>query len=151
MGHFVTGDPDRDFLRMMSDHHKGMIAMAHPTIENKEPLSVKDDAKKLDKAQDMEIDKMISMLSTQWTDDYTPSIMPNSQKMVDELKGKSGNDYSRTFLNNVIMHHTEALKMIDDYLPKGKNAEVKRMAEKMKADQSREIAEFKKKVAKLGT
>ena len=25
----MTGDPDRDFLRMMSDHHRGMIEMAH--------------------------------------------------------------------------------------------------------------------------
>lgn len=146
----MTGDPDRDFLRMMSDHHMGMIAMAHPTMDFKGELSVKDEAKKLDKNQDAELEKMSTMLSKQWNDDYTPSIMPSNQKMVNDLSGKSGNDYSRTFLKNVVMHHTQALKMIDEYLPKAKNAEVKRMAEKMKADQAREIAEFNKKLASLG-
>ena len=40
--------------------------------------------------------------------------------------------------------------MIDDYLPKAKNAMLKQMAETMKADQTKEIAEFRQKVAKLG-
>lgn len=146
----MTGDPDRDFLRMMSDHHKGLIAMAHPTIESKEALSVKADAKKLDAKQDSEIEKMVSMLSKEWKDDYTPSVTPSNQKMVDELKGKSGDDYSRTFLKNVVMHHEQAVSMINEYLPKGKNAEVKKMAEKMKVDQQREITEFNRKIAKLG-
>lgn len=146
----MTGDPDRDFLRMMSDHHKGMIAMAHPTMDFKGELSVKGEAKKLDKNQDAELEKMSTMLSKQWNDDYTPSIMPSNQKMVNDLSGKSGNDYSRAFLSNVVMHHTEAIKMIDEYLAKAKNADVKQMAEKMKADQAREIAEFNRKLANLG-
>lgn len=147
----MTGDPDRDFLRMMSDHHKGMIAMAHPTIDSKEKLSVKDDARKMDKAQDTEIETMISMLSKQWKDDYTPSISASNQKMVDELKTKSGADYSRTFLKNVIAHHGEAIEMIDAYLPTAKNPDVKQMAEKMKADQTREISDFRQKLKNLGS
>ena len=31
----TTGDADHDFLRMMSDHHKGMILMAHMTKDRK--------------------------------------------------------------------------------------------------------------------
>ena len=143
----MTGDPDRDFLRMMSDHHKGMIAMVHPTIESKENLSVKPDARQIDKAQDAELNKMITILSNQYKDDYTPKVTLDNQRMVDELKGKSGKDYSRTFLANVIMHHEEAVRMVDDYLPKAKNPEVKRMAETIKADQTKEIAKFKRELA----
>lgn len=69
--------------------------------------------------------------------------------MVDELSGKSGADYGRTFLKNVIAHHEQAIKMIDDYLPKAKNPQVKAMAEKMKADQTKEIAEFQKKLTAM--
>lgn len=29
----MTGDPDRDFFRMMTDHHKGLVAMAHLSVE----------------------------------------------------------------------------------------------------------------------
>ncbi len=145
----MTGDPDRDFLRMMSDHHKGLTAMAHPTLDKKENLAVKGDASKMDKKQDAELEKMITILDQQYKDTYTPSVMPDNQRMVDELKGKSGADYSRTFLKNVIAHHEQAIKMIDDYLPKAKNPQVKRMAEKMKSDQSKEIAELRRKLSAM--
>lgn len=145
----MTGDPDHDFLRMMSDHHKGLIAMVHPTIDSKENLAVKGDASKLDKKQDTEIEKMIAILDKQYKDPYTPKLMADHQRMVDELKGKSGADYSRTFLRNVIEHHQQAIKMIDDYLPQAKNAEVKNMAVKMKSDQTKEIAEFQKKLGAM--
>ena len=143
----MTGDPDRDFLRMMSDHHKGLIAIVHPTLDKKENLAVKGDASKMDKKQDTEIEKMITMLDQQYKDAYTPSVMPDNQRMVDELNGKSGVDYSRTFLKNVIAHHRQAVKMIDEYLPKAKNPQVKSMAEKMKSDQTKEIAELQKKLS----
>jgi len=145
----MTGDPDRDFLRMMSDHHKGLIAIVHPTLERKENLAVKGDARKMDKKQDAELDKMITMLDQQFKDAYTPSVMPDNQRMVDELNGKSGADYSRTFLKNVIAHHQQAIKMVDDYLPKAKNAQVKAMAEKIKSDQTREIAALQKKLSAM--
>lgn len=142
----MTGDPDRDFLRMMSDHHKGLIAMVHPTLDKKENLAVKGDAAKMDKAQDAELDKMITLLDQQYKDAYTPSVMPDNQRMADELNGKSGADYSRTFLKNVIAHHQQAIKMVDDYLPKAKNPQVKAMAEKMKSDQTKEIAALQRKL-----
>ena len=145
----MTGDPDRDFLRMMSDHHKGLIAMVHPTLDKKGNLAVKGDAAKMDKKQDAEIEKMITMLDRQYKDTYTPSVMPDNQRMVDELNGKSGAEYSRTFLKNVIAHHQQAIKMIDDYLPKAKNPQVKSMAEKMKSDQTKEIAGFQKELSAM--
>ena len=145
----MTGDPDRDFLRMMSDHHKGLIAIVHPTLDKKENLAVKGDAAKMDKKQDAEIEKIITMLDKQYKDTYTPSVMPDNQRMVDELKGKSGAEYSRTFLKNVIAHHQQAVKMIDEYLPKAKNAQVKSMAQKMKSDQTKEIAEFQRKLSAM--
>lgn len=145
----MTGDPDRDFLRMMSDHHKGLIAMVRPTLDKKENLAVTNDASKSDKKQDAELEKMITMLDQQYKDAYTPGMMPDHQRMVDELSGKSGAEYSRTFLKNVIAHHEQAIKMVDDYLPKAKNAQVRNMAAKMKTDQSKEIAEFQKKLSAM--
>lgn len=145
----MTGDADHDFLRMMSDHHKGLIVLVHPTIESTEKLVVKEDARKLDKKQDVEIEKMVAMLDDLYKDSYTPKVAADNQKMADELKGKSGNDYSRTFLQDVIAHHQQAVRMVDDYLPKGKNTAVKAMASKMKTDQTIEIADFKRKLSAL--
>jgi uncharacterized protein (DUF305 family) len=146
----MTGDADHDFLRMMSDHHKGLIAMAHMTKDRKEGGPAVADATKLDTEQDKELDHMVTMLEKDFKDPYSPKVMPEHQAMADELKAKTGKDYDRTFYQNVIKHHEEAIKMVDEYLPKAKNAMLKDMATTMKATQAKEIAEYRQKVSKLG-
>jgi uncharacterized protein (DUF305 family) len=66
--------------------------------------------------------------------------------MMSEVASKSGADLEKTFRENVIKHHEEALKMIDDYMPKGTKPALKSMAAKMKSDQQKEIAELKKEL-----
>ena len=144
----VTADPDHEFLRMMTDHHKGMILMAHETIESTVKLGVKPIAARLDKEQDAEMDQMTTMLEQQFKDPYAPKVTADNQAMADQLKGKSKSEYDRTFLENVIRHHEQAVKMIDAYLPTAKMPELKKMAEKMRAVQSAEIAEFTKRLTK---
>jgi uncharacterized protein (DUF305 family) len=146
----MTGDADHDFLRMMSDHHKGLIQIVHMTKDRKDVGSAAADAAKLDAAQDKELDEMVTMLEKDFKDPYAPKVMSEHQAMADELKAKSGKDYERTFYQDIIKHHQEAIKMIDDYLPKAKNPTLKQMAEKMKAAQTKEVADFQQKVAKLG-
>jgi uncharacterized protein (DUF305 family) len=148
-GMAMTGDADRDFLRMMSDHHKGMIAMAHMTKERKDVGSAAADADKIDAAQDKELDRMMTMLEKDFKDAYAPKVMPDNQAMADKMKGMKGTEYERAFYENTITHHQAAVKMVDEYLPKGKSAAIKQMAEKIKADQAKEIAEFQKKIGRL--
>ncbi len=145
----MTGDPDRDFLRMMSDHHTGLIALLHPTIEMKANLASKVDARKMDKAQDAEIEMMAGMLSRHFKDEYEPKVMPEHQQMAGGLKSQSGTAYDRRFYENIIVHHRQALKLVNEYLPKAKMADIRTMAEKMKVDQTREITEFEKKLTAL--
>ncbi|MDP1857991.1 MAG: DUF305 domain-containing protein [Gemmatimonadaceae bacterium] len=146
----MTGDSDRDFLRMMSDHHKGMIAMAHLTLEGskKGSATVQADAAKLDKSQDAEVDTMVTLLEKQYKDAYDPKIMPDNQAMVDRLKSQSGAAYDRAFYQNVVLHHQQALKLIDQSLPKMKDSQIKAMAERMRREQAREISDFQEKAEK---
>ncbi len=145
-----TGDADRDFLRTMSDHHKGLIALVHMTQDRSGVGTAKADAATMDKAQDAELDAMMTMLEKTYKDAYAPKVMPEHQAMAVSLKPMSGKGYERTFYENIVKHHTEAIAMIDGYLPKARSADVKAMAEKMKADQSREIADFQHKLATIG-
>ena len=149
-GMAMTGDPDRDFLRMMSDHHKGLILMTDLTKDRKDGGPVIADATKMEAKQDQELDHMVSMLAKDFKDPYTPKVMPQHQAMTDALKSKTGKEYDRAFYQNVIQHHQEAVKMVDDYLPKLKNTMLRQMAETMKADQAKEIADFRQKVSRLG-
>ena len=146
----MTGDADHDFLRMMSDHHKGLIQLAHMTKERKDVGTATQDATRLDTRQDKDLDQMVTMLEKEFKDPYAPKVMPEHQRMAVELEAKSGKDYQRLFYQDVIKHHQEAVKMVDDYLPNAKNAMLKGMARTMRADQQQEIRQFEQKVAKLG-
>ncbi len=145
-GMSMTGDADRDFLRMMSDHHKGLIAMAHETMEAARgtPES-RSDGSKLDAKQDGELEQMVKMLEANWKDPYEPKVMPMDQAAVDALKQESGRAYASMFYRNVVAHHRRAITMIDEYLPRAVRADVKAMAEQMKKDQLAEITEFERK------
>jgi uncharacterized protein (DUF305 family) len=147
----MTGDADHDFLRMMSDHHKGLILLAHMTKDRKDVGTAAADAAKLDAVQDKELDEMVTMLEKDFKDPYAPKVMSEHQAMADDLKTKSGKDYERTFYQDIIKHHQGAITMIDVYLPKAKNPMIKQMAEKMKAVQTKQITEYQQKLAKLGT
>ena len=139
--------PDQQFLRMMSDHHKGILLMAHDAMERK-GVTVKPEAQKIDKAQDAELKRMVTMLKTDFKDEYTPKATPENQAMADALKQKSGAAYDTTFRENAISHHQEALQMIDRFLPTLTRPDLKGMAEKMKADQTREIVKFKSELGR---
>lgn len=144
----MTGDADRDFLRMMSDHHKGLIAMAHEATKQG-GTEAKKFATTADAKQDKELEQMTTMLQRDFKDSYDPKIIPQNKQMADDLKSKSGTEFDRTFFQNTITHHQQAIKMINDYLPKGKSAQIKQMAEKMKADQTKEIGEIQQKLNNL--
>lgn len=146
----MTGDADRDFLRMMIDHHAAMIAMAQDATSGGKASASRTDAQSADSKQTAELKQMQAMLQKQFQDGYQPRVMPDNQQMLNDLKAKSsGKEYDRAFYQHTVMHHQQAVKMVDEYLPKAKNAELKAMAQKMKADQTREIAEFEQKAASL--
>ncbi|MEO7521043.1 MAG: DUF305 domain-containing protein [Gemmatimonas sp.] len=143
----MTGNADQDFLRMMSDHHKGLVAWAHMTKDGKGSTeAVRADARKLDNAQDADLDTMTTMLETSFKDAYQPKILPMHQAMADSLRALSGAAYDRTFYHHVIQHHQDGLKMMDEYLPKLTRPELKAMVQRMKDAHAREITEFERKM-----
>ena len=145
----MTGNPDRDFLRMMSDHHKGLIALAHATVDRQGvSADVRADARTFDKAQDAELDTMTTMLERTFKDPYTPKLTPENKAMNDSVLARSGPAFDRAFRQQVIMHHEMGIRMMDEYLPKLTDAKLRSMVQRMRADQTREIAELRRK---LGT
>lgn len=143
----ASGNADQMFLHMMSDHHRGMIAMAHPAMENKSAsAAVRADAKKIDATQDAELATMAQMLKTDFSDPYKPTVQTSHQAMADAMMKANGSAYDRMFYANTVAHHREAVAMIDQYMARLSRSDVKAMAEMMKAEQLREIAEFERKM-----
>ena len=133
---------DRDFLRKLSDHHKGMIAMAHLTKDSKQKLSVKPLAVRIDAEHDGEMDKILTMLEKDFKDPYAPKISAADQASEDDLRTKTGTAYERAFLEHAIAHGTQARGMIDAYLPNALNAAARTLAASIRTRLVREIPEF---------
>lgn len=139
-------DADQEFLRMMADHHEGMIQMGNAAMTKGSTPAVQGDAHMMHTMQMDEQKKMMGMLQTSYGESPMPMLMPSNKAMMDALGTKTGPDYDRAFYLNVIAHHEEAVKMVNDMMPKLANTEVKQMAQMMKDHQVKEIAALKKKV-----
>ena len=142
----TTAGADQEFLRMMTDHHQGLIAMAQQAMERGTTEQVKTDAHQLHQKQDSEQKEMLAMLQRDFGVSHQPSIMPSNQAMADSLSRKSGADYDMTFHMNVIAHHREGIAMIDRFLPQLTNPQLRQMAERMRADQQKDIQEHEGKM-----
>lgn len=85
-------------------------------------------------------------------------VMPNGAEMHDTdmsmgsamadmnaaLAGKTGDEFDKTFLEQMIVHHEGAVEMAQAALKNAKHTEIKRMAGEIIAAQTREIAQMKK-------
>ncbi|HET9452939.1 MAG TPA: DUF305 domain-containing protein [Gemmatimonadaceae bacterium] len=137
--------PEHDFLRRMIDHHEGLIQMATTAMSKASTSATQGDAHNLHTKQAEEQKKMIADVQAQYNEVVTPMVMPQHKAMVDSLATKTGAEYDRTFYRLTIEHHREAVRMVDEMLPRFTKADVKAMAEKMKSDQQREISAFERK------
>jgi len=139
-------DADQEFLRMMVDHHQGMLEMADTALKKTASSRVRAEATSMRAAQTAEQQRMLDMLKKQYGEDKMPMPLQSDAAMITKLAGASGAAFDRQFHEQVIMHHEEATKMIDQFLPRLKNPELKQLAEKMKRDQTRQISEFRKEL-----
>jgi uncharacterized protein (DUF305 family) len=136
---------DRDFLRMMIDHHEGLIEMATAAMTKASKPATQGDAHNLHTKQAAERDSMIAVLRSTFSETYAPKVVPKNRAQNDSLQALVGTDYDRAFYRMVIDHHREGIAMIDSTMRHLTKDAVKGMAERMKADQQKEITEFQRK------
>ena len=138
-------DADQEFLREMTNHHQSLLLMAGDAAQ-KGGAEVKTMAQTLNQKQTAETQEMLAILQRDYNDSHQPMVMPTDQPMVDSLSQKSGADYDMAFQMNVVEHHRMGIGMVDQYLPRLTKPEIRTMAEKMKADQTKEIADIEAKM-----
>jgi uncharacterized protein (DUF305 family) len=136
-------DADQEFVRMMVDHHQGLIVMSDTAIARNASPAVRQEATTMKQKQAAEQKTMLDMLKSDYGEDKMAMVMPSNAQMIAEVASKSGADVDRTFREKVIAHHEEALKMISDYETRFTKPGVRSMAAKMKSDQQKEIAKLR--------
>ena len=65
------------------------------------------------------------------------------QDMVHNLKGKSGDDFDKAFISEMIEHHMGAIEMAKEASVSAKHPEIKEMSQTIISSQSQEIDQMK--------
>ena len=147
-------DADVMFSQMMIPHHEQAIEMSDIALDPTVGASnaVKELAARIKAAQDPEITKMKTFLTT-WKERLTPdSSMDHSDMMsgmlsADDIKKLSslrGPEFDRAWMTGMIEHHEGAIEMAKDVLKDGKDTAVKALAQLITTAQDSEILEMKK-------
>lgn len=147
----TTSDTDQKFMREMCDHHLGVIEVAR-TAKKADGASadVRAKAEEMARKQQTEIEKMQQMLEQNFGDRYQPKVSAKNQRMVERVRDARGSSLDSTFYETVIEHHEEGIKMMDREMPRLSDPELKKMAEKMKSDQQKEVKQLQQKLQTAG-
>lgn len=148
-----TGDDyDRYYIANMIVHHQGAVDMAKLAQTNAKHAELKTMANEIISAQTTEIN---SMLSWQKVWGYPPSsgemmedhsamgMMDDMATAMKELEGKTGDEFDKAFLTQMIAHHESAVAMSRPGIKNAGHQEVKDLAKAVIEAQTREIAQMR--------
>lgn len=137
---------DQEFLRKMSGHHQGMIAMGE-IAQRRGGKEIRAEAEMAMKKQQAEIDFMMGKLRDMGGSAQQPDTGSGSQSMLQKLESAAEGQFETEFRRATIQHHQMGIDMADRYLPKLQQPGLKLMAERMRAVQAAEIREQEQKLA----
>lgn len=171
----MTGDPDKDFAMMMIEHHQGAIDAANIVLKSGKDSKIKEmaqktlrtqpeDQKKLREHAQMKHDDAAtakndknhsnhaqSTDATSHSDQFSADMHTAMDQMETKMKNmKMTGKVDHDFATMMIDHHQGAIDMSDVEIEHGKNADVKSLAEKIKSDSQKDIAELKEWLSSHG-
>lgn len=138
----MGGAADQHFIVEMIPHHQGAIDMAKIALERSKQPEVLKLANDIIGAQTKEINDMTSWYKN-W---YGTDVPPGSMNMhmagmsgdLPVLQGKSGSDFDREFLTQMIPHHEMAI-MMAQMIRSSDRPEMRQLAESIVTSQAKEI------------
>ncbi len=146
----MTGDFDLDFANMMIMHHQAAIDMSEVELAKGSDVQAKGMAKNIINTQKMEIIQMQEIVSklkmkvVKTEHGEMHNEMGESMKMMEGkmMNMQMSSNIDRDFIMMMIPHHESAVMMAKDEIAHGKNGELKKLAQQIITDQTREIADF---------
>lgn len=143
---------DKAFIANMIIHHEGAVNMAEVALAGAKRQEIKDMAIDIISAQTGEITQMqqwqkdwgyVSSSSDKMEDDGSMSMPSHMAMLMDELKNKTGDDFDKSFVEQMIMHHQGAINMAAPGEVNAKHQEVKDLTKAVLSAQSKEIRQMK--------
>ncbi|SFF22362.1 DUF305 domain-containing protein [Blastococcus tunisiensis] len=155
-------DVDVTFARDMVPHHRQAIGMARLAEGRAADPRVLDLADRIEAAQEPEIGILTGLLA-EWGAGGGgghmgggmghPGDDPGGMMSPEDMHGlmaASGAEFDRLFLEQMIDHHSGAVRMAETVLSDGRNTELSGLAETIRDAQTAEIAEMEQLLTELG-
>jgi uncharacterized protein (DUF305 family) len=152
----ATASYDLQFIDTMSKHHLAAIEMARMAQSKVQLPGLKALTKRIPSDQQKEIDQM-----KVWRDQWYPGAPPAENMNMPGMSAsmnmdmshlqtmKPGRDYDVMFIDMMVPHHEGAVQMSKDALTRSKHQELKKLAQQIIDEQTKEIADMKQWKAKL--
>ena len=138
-----SGNPDKDFARMMMIHHQAAVKMAQVQ------LSGGSDSTMLELAQSIIGDQQKEILVFDEFINANKGLKGKSRLGQRFLDLMSDHDMSRatstvdgSFVNMMIPHHEDGIKMAKEYLKEARDEKLKKIAENIISSQEKEILQM---------
>ena len=151
----MTGDFDVDFASMMIPHHQSAVDMSEMYLPKAKDEKIKAMAQNIINGQKKEIDELKTLIANhkpsdkkEHTDgghgkDGHNELMDAMTKMMGTMKTmKMSGDADKDFVTMMIPHHQSAVEMAENEISHGKHVEMKKFAQKVINDQTKEIKDF---------
>ena len=142
----MNGDFDAEYAEMMIPHHQGAIDMANLQLSKGTDVVLKKISRSIIQSQTAEINKFKTFLASH----KEHKIEGNHPELMEAMSGMdakmnaaplSGN-IDKDFAILMKIHHQGAVEMSQGLLGDGTDANLKKLATSIIADQNKEIAEF---------
>lgn len=148
----MTGETyDRNFIANMIAHHQGAVDMANRALKSAKHQELKDMANDIISAQEAEISKMTSW-QQEWgypstsadnmMDHSAMGMMDNMAVMSVELEGKTGDEFDKTFIEQMIVHHQSAINMAAPGESNAQHQALKDLTKAVVSAQTKEIQQM---------
>lgn len=149
----MTGEMfDRNFIANMIAHHQGAVDMAKLAQTNAKHTELKEMADAIVADQNKEIAAMLawqeqwgypSTSSTDMQDHSAMGMMDDMDGMTQALRGKSGDDFDRSFISLMIEHHQSAIDMAQPGASNAQREEVRQLTKDIVSAQTKEIKQMR--------
>lgn len=152
-------EADLEYVSGMIVHHQQAVEMADILLEKDDTDSdVAALAEDIRAAQQPEIDRMESWLQSWGHEsdedgdhgdhgDAHEGMM--SEQDLEDLEAADGEEVSRLFLEQMILHHEGAVSMAEEHLESGENPDALELSENVIVDQGAEIEEMEEMLGSL--
>ncbi len=131
---------DRSFVEDMTPHHESAVDMAKLAAKRAEHRQIKTLAADIATTQRAEIEEMAELSKSIGAKPGGASPMEMSEDDMATLG--TADPFDRTFIDMMIPHHQDAIRMARTELEQGKDPGVRELAERILAAQSKEIRDM---------